>query len=144
MAKWSSGWKWSDGTKWASGFVAIQVYTSFIDRLLYRGSIFITHVAPAGSTSAPTIATISAELGPRAQLPHGYEAFIDRNEETQHISARVISTYDSTAETELTTEGGDTLLTEASESLTIGLIAPFTIDIVSMLANQRSRVQPTG
>ena len=144
MAKWSSGWKWSDGTKWASGFAAIQVYTSFIDRLAYHCSLSITQVAPAGSTSAPTIATVSAELGPRAQLPNGYEAFIDRNEETQHISARVMETFDSTSVLELTTESGDTLTTEAGESIVLGLFAPFTIDVVSILVNQRSRQQPTG
>ena len=144
MAKWSSGWKWSDGTKWASGFAAIQVFTSFIDRTLYYCSLRITQDAPPGSTSAPTIATLSAEIGPRAQLPGHYEAFIDRNEATQHISARVSQTFDTTAEVELATESGETLLTEDDDEITIGLIAGFAIDQIHMLSNQRSRSQPTG
>ena len=144
MAKWSSGWKWSDGTKWASGFAAIQLFTSLIDRIFYYCSLKITQVATSGSTSAPVIASLVAEVGPRTQLPNRYEAFIDRNGMTQRISARVDQTFDTVSTIELTTESGEILITEDAESIVLGLIAGFTIDRIHILANQRSRSQPSG
>lgn len=142
MAKWSSGWKWSDGTKWADGLGAPGLFTSFIDRLGYHVSTRITQTAPAGATTAPTILTISLEVGPRAQLPHGFEAFIDRNEQTQRIAPRIHQTQTGTLE--LATEAGDSLITEGGDTIVLTTIYPFVIDLLSLLSNQRSRQQPTG
>lgn len=144
MAKWSAGWKWSDGTKWADGLGVPLLFTSFIDRSIYRLSLKVTHTVAAGSTTAPVVMTMMAEAGVRPQLPDRYEAFIDRNEETQYISAKVFQTFDSSYVTELATEGGDTLATEVSESLMVGLVYPFAVDRVHILASRRAKQQPVG
>lgn len=141
MAKWNT-FKWSDGTKWADGAGAPQAFMALVERSFYHLSLRITQVPPAGSTTAPTILAVSAEVGVRPQLPDQYEAFIDRNEETQRISVRMIQA--SNATTELTTEGGTIITTEGNDPLILDTIVPFTIDRVSILANRRSRRQPTG
>lgn len=144
MAKWSSGWKWSDGTNWADGLGVPLLYTCVIDRSIYHLSLKVTHTAATGSTTAPVIMTMAAEAGVRPQLPDQYEAFIDRNDETQYISVKVFQTFDPTYTTELTTEAEVILTTEAGESLGVGLTYPFAIDHIHMLANRRARHQPVG
>lgn len=120
MAKWNT-FKWSDGTKWVDANGAIGGQTALIDRNAHEIALRIIHTfnAPPGSLASLVILSSAFEGGTRSQLLNGYEAFIDRNTNTQRISARITLTTD---------------------PLTF---SPFSIDRISMLANQRSRVRPT-
>lgn len=142
MALWNT-FVWSDGTLWADANQPIDTYTTFIDRKGYRVSLRITKT----TTSTPAILneiilhTASLEVGPRSQLPTGYEAFVDRNDNTQRISVRVTNTV--TTEN-LTTESSEDLLTEDGENLIVEFGQAFILDQIHLLVNQRSRRQPTG
>ncbi len=118
MALWST-FKWSDGTKWADGYGTPSLRTTFIDRPAFYLSLRITKTYSGSQLSPPSVLTVSVEAGPRAQFNANYMAFIDRNEETQRISAKI------------TMASGDA-------------IAAFSIDKVHILVNQRSRVQPSS
>ena len=143
MAKWST-FKWSDGTKWVGGAGLPALFTSFIDRLAYHISAKITQTTPVGATTPPTIYTISAEIGPRVQLPDQFEAFIDRNDNTQRVSVSIRKISSSNDIIELSTEGGDFIITEGGDLIVLELISPFSVDAIHMLANQRSHLQPVG
>lgn len=141
MSRWST-FHWSDGTLWSDGEGVPTLFTSFIDNLFYRLSLSITQVAPSGSTTAPTILLISAETGPRAQIDHSHVAFLDINNNTQHISVHVTQVSNTT--TSLTTEADVEITTEADEVIIVDTVEPFVVDHVHLLANQRSRNQPVG
>ena len=142
MAKWNT-FKWSDGTKWADANGSPDLYTTFIDKKAYRVSLRITHTSThvPGSLFSLIVHTASLETAPRSQLPSGFEAFIDRNENTQRISARVTNTV--TVE-ELTTESGETLTDETGDPLIVEFGQAFIIDQIHLLVTPRSRRQPTG
>lgn len=142
MAKWST-FKWSDGTKWADGLgVSGVLYTSFIDRTPFRVSLVITHTVAAGSTAAPSILTMAAEIGPRRQSEVHFFAFIDTTVNTQYVSPRI--RFTSGATTELTTEAGDILITESGDAIVVEAPGPFSLDHIRLIGNQRSRSQPVG
>lgn len=142
MAKWST-FHWSDGTKWADGLgVSGVLYTSLIDRTPFRVSLTITHTVAAGSTAAPSILTMAAEIGVRRQSEVHFFSFIDTTVNTQYVSPRVHFT--SGATTELTTEAGETLTTEAGDPIVVGISVPFSVDHIRLIGNQRSRSQPVG
>ena len=140
MALWST-FNWSDGTFWADGEGVPVPATSFIDKLFYRLSLVVTHTASSSVTTAPTLMLVSAEAGQRAQLDHSHVAFLDLNDNTQHIAVRFNQT--SNAVVELTTEAGVIITTEGGVEIVVDSIAPFILDHVHILANQRSRNQPT-
>ena len=141
MSRWST-FHWSDGTLWSDGEGIPTLFTSFIDQSFYRLSLRITQTAPAGSTTAPRLLSISAETGPRAQLDHSYVAFLDINNNTQHVSVYITQTSGSTSA--LTTEADVELTTESDEVIVVETTTPFEINRIHLLANQRSRTQPTG
>ena len=143
MALWNT-FHWSDGTLWADANGLSGGRTAFIDRSGYQVSLKLTHTNDThpGSLSSLIIQSMSAELGIRPQLPSGYEAFIDRNDNTQRISVRI--THTSNPETELATEDDEVIITEDDESIIIDVTQPLAIDHVHMLVNPRSRSQPTA
>ncbi len=145
MALWSSGWKWSDGTKWVDGNARrIQTYSSFIDRSAYFISAKIIATSTGALTAPSAILNLLAEIGVRPQLPSHYEAFIDRNEETQHIAVAITQSFPSGSTDILTTEDDISLITEDSEEIGVELTTPFVINRIHGLLSQRSHVQPVG
>ena len=143
MSKWST-FKWSDGTKWADGLgVSGVLYTSFIDHTAFRVSFTITHTVAANATAAPAVLQVAAECEPRRGVSEvHFFSFIDTTVNTQYVSPRLH--YTSGATTELTTEVGDPLITEAGDFLVVELSAPFSVDHMRLIGNQRSRSQPVG
>lgn len=141
MSRWST-FHWSDGTLWSDGEGVPTLFTSFIDQLFYRLSLKVTQTAPSGSTTSPTILIISAEVGARAQIDHAHVAFLDINNNTQHISVQVRQS--SGATTELTTEDDQVLTTESDVEIIVENPDPFTLEKIHLLANRRSRSQPVG
>jgi hypothetical protein len=143
MALWGT-FNWSDGTLWADAQGESGPATAFIDRSAHRVSLRVTHSDAAwpGSLSSFILQSASAEIGVRPQLPDHYEAFIDRNEESQRISIRVSHTAGEA--NELLTESEETILTESGEALLVDPPTPFAIDKIHGLIIQRSRRQPSG
>lgn len=143
MALWGT-FTWSDGTLWADANGDSGPHTGFVDRSAYRVSLWITHTDDSwpGSLSSFILQSASAELGIRPQLPSNYEAFIDRNENTQRVSIRISQTANQ--ELELLTESGVEILTEDAEELYMDPPIPFTIDKIHGLIIQRSKRQPSG
>jgi hypothetical protein len=119
MALWST-FHWSDGTKWADGYGVTELNTAFIDRSAFYVSVKITQSTVGNGLGGPSIFSLSAEVGPRIQTASSYEAFIDVNDNTQRLSLRV------------------------AVSLGVDITTPFSIDNIHMLANQRSRSQPSS
>lgn len=121
MALWNT-FLWSDGTLWADAHGPVSLYSAEINRSAYLVSMRFTYTlsAPPGSLSASTIHHSTTEIGARPQVDDGYVAFIDRNDTTQRISVRITNTS-----TGVTTD-------------------PFVVDHIHMLANRRSRSQPTN
>lgn len=142
MALWNT-FNWSDGTLWADANGLTSGYTTQIDRSAYHVSLKLTHTNETypGSLASFVIQSISAEVGVRPQLPDSFEAFIDRNETTQRISARI--THTANVGIQLTTEDDDPITTEAGDPLLADPAQPFGIDHIHILANPRSRQQPT-
>jgi hypothetical protein len=120
MALWNT-FDWSDGTLWADAHGSTGPYTAGVERSAYRVSLKITHANDTypGSLSSFILRAASAEVGVRPQLPSHYEAFIDRNENSQRISVVVRHTADEPTE-------------------------PFAIHHIHMLVTTRSRRQPTS
>lgn len=118
MAKWNT-FKWSDGTKWADANGVAALYGTGVDRRGYHISLRLTHTNATypGSLASLIILTPSIETGARSQLSNGYEAFVDRNANTQRIAIK------------LTHVGS--------------LSTAFVIDRISLRTNLRSRQQPT-
>lgn len=143
MALWGT-FKWSDGTLWADAYGTSQSYTSFIDRSGYRISMRITQTNQTwpGSLSSFVLQAVAAELGIRPQLPQSFQAFIDRNENTQRISVRV--THTAGEEIDILTESGEVLQTEGGDDIILDPPTPFNIDKIHGLILPRSRRQPTG
>lgn len=121
MAKWGT-FKWSDGTKWVDAFGVPLKHVAFVDIKYYRLSCVFryTGVGKPGALSSVIIHSISLETAVESQLPRRWEAIVDVNRNTQRISVKVHF-------------NDENLGTD-----------PFTIDKIHMLANQRSRSQPTG
>lgn len=143
MSKWNT-FTWSDGTKWADANGQSGPRTGEVDRSAYRVSLKVTHTNETwpGSLSSFILQSASAEIGPRPQLPSNYEAFIDRNDNSQRISVRVTQTAGDGVP--LFTEGGEALLTEGDDEIWLEGLVPFSIDKIHGLILPRSRRQPTG
>lgn len=120
MAKWNT-FKWSDGTKWVDANGAYGGRVAVVDRKAHTISLRITHTvdAPPGSLASLVLLTAAIEASTRSQLLDGYEAFIDRNANSQRIAAKITFTSVPT------------------------LLTPPAIDRILMLVNQRSRIRPT-
>jgi hypothetical protein len=142
MALWNT-FHWSDGTLWADANGVSNMFTSAIDRSGYHVSLSITHATAAypGSLASFVLQSVSAELGVRAQLPTGHEAFIDRNENAQRISVAIRHTANPAID--LLTEAGENITTEAGDNLAADPAQPFVIDQIHGLINSRSKRQPT-
>lgn len=142
MAFWNT-FHWSDGTLWSNVSSRPDIFTAPIDRSAHFVSARITMVSSSsGSTTASlVIHTLSLEVNTRSQLPDYYEAFIDRNDNTQRISTMVRHT---TGVEDLLTETSELLTTETSETLILDEPYSFVVNRQHLLMNKRSRIQPTG
>jgi hypothetical protein len=142
MALWDT-FTWSDGTLWADANGSSGRFTAEPERSAYRVSLKFTHTNDTypGSLASMVIQALSAEVGTRPQLPSNYEAFIDRNENTQRISVRFSHTANQ--DVVLLTEGESELLLETGDTLLIDPAQPLAVEKIHMLVTPRSRRQPT-